>query len=85
MMTLMVSSIIEKIGMGLKEFLLDLKKKIIGFKKTMDERVKNLFTLRRSLSDSDMISICNILYDGNPIIFFFVVTPLKIRCYCITL
>ena len=61
MMTLMVSSIIEKIGMGLKEFLLDLKKKIIGFKKTMDERVKNLFTLRRSLSDSDMISICSIL------------------------
>ena len=59
-MTLMVSSIIEKIGMGLKEFLLDLKKKIIGFKKTMDERVKNLFTLRRSLSDSDMISICSI-------------------------
>ena len=59
MMTLMVSSIIEKIGMDLKEFSLDLR--TIGFKKTMDGKEKNLFTLRRSLSDSDMISICSIL------------------------
>ena len=59
MMTLMVSSIIEKIGMDLKEFSLDLR--AIGFKKTMDGKEKNLFTLRRSLSDSDMISICSIL------------------------